>query len=321
MCMNLMKRIACVTATILICLCFVPVYAQSYGTAVIDAGDAGKLHLRTEPTSDSASKGLYFTGTEVICKSDPNAEWVKVVVGAQAGYMKSEYLKTKQEVQPVRSIRPYGVVIVKDGANLRHGPTINDEKIVTMEYGEAFRVLGETDGHWYWVEYRDWKGYVRSDLIELRESDSADNLLCGVWIHSNGDSDWRTELTIHADLSFVSSYMDGAMEPKIKYETKFYGRFSELEKIDELTYRTKIIQLDYIGELGVQFVDGVMIITNEPAGIEKDAQYILYLPGTPESRLMDAERNWPHESENGVLTNAYLCEESSGRGFSLVQKP
>lgn len=110
------------------------------------------------------------------------------------------------------------------------------------------------------------------------------------------------------------------MEPKIKYETEFYGRFSELEKIDELTYRTKIKQLDYVGEPGVQFVDGVMIITNEPAGIEKDAQYILYLPGTAERRLRDAERNWPHESENGVLTNVYLCEASSGRGFSLVQK-
>ena len=58
--MNWMKQIACVAATILICLCFVPVYAQSYGTAVIDAGDAGKLYLRTEPSSDSASKGLYF---------------------------------------------------------------------------------------------------------------------------------------------------------------------------------------------------------------------------------------------------------------------
>ena len=58
--MNWMKRIACVTATIFTCLCFVLAYAQSYGTAVIDAGDTGKLHLRTEPSSDSASKGLYF---------------------------------------------------------------------------------------------------------------------------------------------------------------------------------------------------------------------------------------------------------------------
>lgn len=318
--MNWMKRITSYAATILICLCFASAYAQSYGTAVIDAGNAGKLHLRSEPSSDSASKGLYFTGTEVICKSDPNADWVKVLVGAQSGYMKSEYLKTEQEVQPVRSIRPYGVVTVKDGVNLRHGPTMNAEKIVTIRNGEAVRVLGETIGHWYWVEYRDWNGYVRSDLIELRESDPADNLLSGIWIHSSGAGAWKTEVTVYADLSFDGSYTDSNMEPKIKYETEFYGRFSELEKIDELTYRTKIKQLDYVGEPGVQFVDGVMIITNEPAGIEKDAQYILYLPGTAERRLRDAERNWPHESENGVLTNVYLCEASSGRGFSLVQK-
>ena len=319
--MNWMKRIACVTATILICLCFVTAYAQSYGTAVIDAGDAGKLHLRTEQSSDSASKGLYFSGTEVICKSDPHAEWVKVLIGAHSGYMNSAYLKTGTEGRMVQSAQPIGVVISESGANLRHGPTTNDGVVTTLAQGESVNVLGETSGHWCFVENKAWNGYIRSDLLELQTCPLDSGALTGVWIHSNGASPWRTELTIHADLSFVGSYMDSAMEPKIKYETKFYGRFSELEKIDELTYRTKIVQMDYIGEPGVQFVDGVMIIANEPAGVEKDAQYILYLPGTPESRLMDAERNWPHESENGVLTNAYLCEESSGRGFSLVQKP
>ena len=319
--MNWMKQIACVTATILICLCFVSAYAQSYGTAVIDAGDTGKLHLRTEPSSDSASKGLYFSGTEVICKSDPHAEWVKVLVGAHSGYMNSTYLKTETEGKLVQSAQPIGVVISESGANLRHGPTINDGVVTTLSQGEIVNVLGETSGHWYFVENKAWNGYIRSDLLELQARPLDSGVLTGVWNHSNGASPWRTELTIHADLSFVGGYTDGAMEPKIKYETKFYGRFSELEKIDELTYRTKIVQMDYIGEPGVQFVDGVMIIANEPAGVEKDAQYILYLPGTPESRLMDAERNWPHESENGVLTNAYLCEESSGRGFSLVQKP
>ena len=319
--MNWMKQIACVTATILICLCFVSAYAQSYGTAVIDAGDAGKLHLRTEPSSDSASKGLYFSGTEVICKSDPHAEWVKVLVGAHSGYMNSTYLKTETEGKLVQSAQPIGVVISESGANLRHGPTINDGVVTTLSQGEIVNVLGETSGHWYFVENKAWNGYIRSDLLELQARPLDSGVLTGVWLHSSGAGGWKTELTIYADCSFDGSYTDSEMGSNIKYDTKFYGRFSELEKIDELTYRTKIVQLDYIGEPGVQFVDGVMIIANEPAGVEKDAQYILYLPGTPESRLMDAERNWPHESENGVLTNAYLCEESSGRGFSLVQKP
>ena len=319
--MNWMKRIACVTATIFTCLCFVLAYAQSYGTAVIDAGDTGKLHLRTEPSSDSASKGLYFSGTEVICKSDPHAEWVKVLVGAHSGYMNSTYLKNETEGKLVQSAQPIGVVISESGTNLRHGPTINDGVVTTLSQGEIVNVLGETSGHWYFVENKAWNGYIRSDLLELQARPLDSGVLTGVWLHSSGAGGWKTELTIHADRSFDGSYTDSEMGSNIKYDTKFYGRFSELEKIDELTYRTKIVQLDYIGELGVQFADGVMIIANEPAGVEKDAQYILYLPGTPESRLMDAERNWPHESENGVLTNAYLCEESSGRGFSLVQKP
>lgn len=314
-----MKKTMIFAIMLFMALCFVSAYAQSYGTAVIDAGNAGKLHLRTEPSSDSVSKGLYFTGTEVVCKSDSNADWVKVLVGAQSGYMKSEYLKTEQEDWPVRTIRPYGVVTVKDGANLRHGPTMNDGKIITIKNGEAVRVLGETSGHWYWVEYRDWNGYVRSDLIELRESDPTDSLLSGIWIHSSGAGGWKTEVTIHADLSFDGIYVDSDMGSNIKYETKFYGRFSELEQIDELTYRTKIKQLDYVGEPGVQYVDGVMIITNEPAGIEMAEEYTLYLPGTQESRLKEAERNWPHDSEKGVLTKPYLCHIESGRGFILIE--
>ena len=319
--MKWMKLVIGLSVLITVSLCFAPVYANDYGTAVIDARDSTRLHLRAEPTADSESKGLYYTGTEVICQSDPNAEWVKVLVGAHSGYMNSAYLQTGTEGQLVQSAQPVGVVISESGANLRYGPTTNDGVVRTLAQGESVNVLGETSGHWYFVENKAWNGYIRSDLLELQTRPLDSGVLTGVWIHSNGASPWRTELMIHADLSFVGSYMDSAMEPKIKYEIKFYGRFSELEKIDELTYRTKIVQLDCIGEPGVQFVDSVMIITNEPAGIEKDAQYILYLPGTAESRLMDAERNWPHESENGVLTNAYLCEESSGRGFSLVQKP
>lgn len=34
----------------------------------IDAGNSDRVHLRAEPSTDSASRGLYFTGTEWNCQ-------------------------------------------------------------------------------------------------------------------------------------------------------------------------------------------------------------------------------------------------------------
>ena len=76
------------------------------GTAIINGGDADRVHLREEPSASAQSLGLLFSGTEVSYYSDPGDEWVQVALpGAQygmLGYIKSEYLYTGDRRRSLR---------------------------------------------------------------------------------------------------------------------------------------------------------------------------------------------------------------------------
>ena len=83
------KRICALLLAAALCICAACALADDYGDAVIDAGNSNRLHLRAEPSTEAESLGLYFTGTEVECRSDPAKEWVEVKIGRVRGYMKS----------------------------------------------------------------------------------------------------------------------------------------------------------------------------------------------------------------------------------------
>ena len=64
-------------------LCVPARAASSRPTAYVDGGTVDQVHLRQKPASDARSLGLYFTGTEVECWSDPSETWVHVSIGAE----------------------------------------------------------------------------------------------------------------------------------------------------------------------------------------------------------------------------------------------
>ena len=66
-------------------LCVPAQAASSRPTAYVDGGTVDQVHLRQKPASDARSLGLYFTGTEVECWSDPSETWVHVSIGAEDG--------------------------------------------------------------------------------------------------------------------------------------------------------------------------------------------------------------------------------------------
>ena len=90
---SMLKRCINLCLCLALCLWGAVAAAAGYGTAVIDAGNSTKVHLRAEATTKSDSLGLYFTGTPVECKTDPEKTWVKVGLGTQEGYMMSRYLR------------------------------------------------------------------------------------------------------------------------------------------------------------------------------------------------------------------------------------
>ena len=51
-----------------------------YCTAVVNNSNGQRLNLRSLPSTQSESLGLYYTGAEVVCYSDPSQEWAYVSV-------------------------------------------------------------------------------------------------------------------------------------------------------------------------------------------------------------------------------------------------
>jgi uncharacterized protein YgiM (DUF1202 family) len=140
----------------------------NYGTAVINGRNADRVHLRESPSAVSNSLGLYFTGTEVVCKSDPKKEWVMVTVGSQTGYMKSEYLYRGSNPGSIKSKQPAAVVNSKKAGswvNLRGEPSLNGAVAGKIYHGDKVTVLGETAGNWCYVKAGSQYGYMMSDYL------------------------------------------------------------------------------------------------------------------------------------------------------------
>jgi len=167
-----MKRGIMVLLAALLCVVSCCAAADDWGKAVVDA-PSGKLHLREEPTSDSDSMGLYFTGTQVTCESDPDEDWVEVKIGRERGYMYSKYLKTGSRADRVSSRFQTGTVDVTNWARLRKGPSTEYEFICKINDGERVTVMGETDEHWYYVKYGKELGFISANLVNLGSSASS----------------------------------------------------------------------------------------------------------------------------------------------------
>lgn len=120
-----------------------------YGSALVEGVTSDRVHLRAEPSASSASLGLYYSGTQVECRSDPRGSWVYVTIGEQTGYMMARYLYggyytwTIQQDAP-RAYAAYGTVVYQK-------PSAASQAIYSIQGAESVLVLGETWDHWCYV--------------------------------------------------------------------------------------------------------------------------------------------------------------------------
>ena len=153
----------------------VPPSNSGYGMAIVNGGSAGRVHLRERASTESNSLGLFFTGTRVLCVSDPEKEWVKVTIGSQTGYIKSEFLYPGSDPYSVRSKQPRATInINKTGSwvNLRKEPSITAAVASKLYHENVVTVLGETASHWYYVKAGTLYGYVMTDYVAMDSSSS-----------------------------------------------------------------------------------------------------------------------------------------------------
>lgn len=162
-----MKRGIAALLTLLLCLSAFCALADDYGKAIIDGGNAYKVHLREEPSALSDSIGVYFTGTRVTLKSDPAAEWVEVKIGRLQGYMRGIYLKRGEAGDRVTPRFWNGEVDATRYARMRYGPSTEYQFLRNVNDGEEVAIMGEVD-NWYFVEYKGERGFISANLVYTR---------------------------------------------------------------------------------------------------------------------------------------------------------
>ena len=219
-----MRKMLTLLLAAALCLLAAGALAGSYGTAVIQA-TSGKLHLRAEPTAYSDSYGLYFTGTEVECLSNPNREWVEVQIERETGYMMSKYLRWGDDADRVTPRFMRGTVTAKNYGRLRAGPSTEYQLIANAYNGDTVTIMGETVDHWYYVQLGRETGFISSGLVRLEGeatsspsgsgSASASVLWRRVyrdWVRRNGRSDYRYELIYVNEDSIPELAVDTGVE-------------------------------------------------------------------------------------------------------------
>ncbi len=116
---------------------------------------------------------------------------------------------------------------------------------------------------------------------------------------SSGAGAWFTELRIQSDGSFEGLYQDADMGDSgddypngTLYYCEFFGRFDQLEKVDDLTYKMNLSTISFKHEPDIEeIIDGVRYIYSGAYGLDGE-EFYLYLPGSKLADLPQAFREW-----------------------------
>ncbi|MDE5932533.1 MAG: DUF1311 domain-containing protein [Lachnospiraceae bacterium] len=121
-----------------------------------------------------------------------------------------------------------------------------------------------------------------------------------VFYFSSGVGAWHTELYINSDGTFEGMYQDANMGDNgedyphgTEYYCNFTGKFDNLEKVDEFTYKMKLVSLLYEEEPDKEeIIDGIRFIYSTAYGLTGGTDFFLYLPGATLTDLPEGYRAW-----------------------------
>lgn len=140
-----------------------------YQAFVTNVEPGYRLNLREKASAASASMGKYYTGTPVTVISSAQNGYVQVRIGSRTGFMAARYL-TEDPYSFISELRVADVQNGTGGANLRNGPSLNDDKIGWYPTGTSVTVLGVTQTGWYHVAVNGQTGYMSAELMDIHLS-------------------------------------------------------------------------------------------------------------------------------------------------------
>ncbi len=161
---NTVRILALVLALALLCT-MTSAFAEYTGERLyVDGRDSTKVHLRSQPSTESSSLGLVYTGTEVILVFPENAQWYMVQLGAETGYISAAYLSREQP----ETKAPVAYVYNPNSSwsHLRKGPSTQTQSVGRMDNGEVVYILAELQSGWSYVQRGAQAGFVLTGFLQ-----------------------------------------------------------------------------------------------------------------------------------------------------------
>ena len=104
-------------------------------------------------------------------------------------------------------------------------------------------------------------------------------------------TDWYTSLVLKDDATFEGNYH--SEKNGTVYYCNFYGKFTDIKKINDYSYSLVLESLNYDDYIGKKTVkNGKEYKAEYPYGLEKGKRFILYTPDTPVSELSTNVLAW-----------------------------
>lgn len=183
--MSLMKRIlACCLAALLLWggLCFAEGGDSQW---YIDGkNQSGKVHLREGRGMDTASLGIFYTGTPVQRLDYMDTEWIHVSIGGTEGFVYRDFLTDQQPMDAKWAERKV-YNDVGSYTNLRLEPSTAGKVLRQCRNGETALVLGELASGWSYIELGGHQGYMMTQyltaFIPIQTAAPAQSQSAGAW--------------------------------------------------------------------------------------------------------------------------------------------
>ena len=118
---------------------------------------------------------------------------------------------------------------------------------------------------------------------------------------TSGVGGWSDSISIKQDGSFAGANSDYDYDRT--YDCHYSGQISDIEKIDDFTYRCKIASISTARPEGTTWTENGVLYEAIAAGFSVGDTCYIYLPGKPISELSDAFLDWggPNTRTNATL--------------------
>ena len=173
--------------------------------AIVTVDEDEFVYMRSEPSTEGSILGIMPHGAAGIVIEE-HGDWSYINSGTIDGFVSNEYLAFGEEALKIAEDMCGYVAYVKTyQANIRSGPSLDDEVLDTVSEGMYFEVISEDDG---WVKIRFTKGqeaYMSKEVVDVF-------LATGVAVHLDEENKKDEVKEDVAEDSYVSESTDSYEE-------------------------------------------------------------------------------------------------------------